>query len=89
MINSKILPLFVFAIMMFCSTMDKVYADNENKAKAYYFAAEESYENGNYGDALKGINKVKSLLGKNNAVSSALTVKIFLVSRNIKKQKKS
>ena len=49
----------------------------QNQAKAYYMQAEDKFYNKNYMDALSAINKTEDLLGKGNAVSSALKVQIY------------
>ncbi|MCG8378051.1 MAG: ankyrin repeat domain-containing protein, partial [Proteobacteria bacterium] len=53
------------------------FADNNKKAKAYYFAAEEAYNNKQYESALNGIKKTEELLGKSNAVLEGLRVKVL------------
>lgn len=58
-----------------------------NQAKAYYFAAEESYKNKKYNDALVALEKVESLLGNSNAVLSALKVKVYYEQKEFIKAK--
>lgn len=58
-----------------------------NQAKAYYFAAEASYKNKEFNDALLALEKVESLLGKSNAVLSALKVKVYFEQKEFAKAK--
>ncbi len=62
-------------------------SNKQNQAKAYYFAAEESYENKNYDAAMKSIKKVEKLLGKSNVTLSALRVKVLFGQRKYKDAK--
>lgn len=75
--NNKTIYLAAVILVINWLGITYVHANNQNRAKAYYFAAEESYENKKYEAALKSIKKVESLLGKSNAALSALTVKIL------------
>jgi len=72
----KIIILLLLTLMMF-SFQSYGQSSRNNQAKAYFFAAQEAFDNGQYDDALTAIDKVESLLGKSNALLSALKVKTY------------
>ncbi|GAA6170692.1 hypothetical protein NBRC116592_03620 [Colwellia sp. KU-HH00111] len=72
----KIIILLLLPIMM-VSLSSHGQSSINNQAKAYYMAAEEAFNNKQYDDALKAVDKVESLLGKSNALLSALKVKTY------------
>jgi len=52
-------------------------SSKNNQAKAYFFAAQEAFDNQQYDDVLTAVAKVESLLGKSNALLSALKIKTY------------
>ena len=72
------LKYLIFCLLLtpyFDATAEK--NTNENKARAYYFAAEEAYAQQKFDDALTAITEAESLLNKSNARISSLRVKIL------------
>lgn len=51
---------------------------NDMQARVYYYSAEEAYSGGHFQDALKALEKAENLLGKGNARTAALRVKILM-----------
>jgi len=64
-------------LILCCLGTSPAYANNQNKAKAYYFSAEDSFNEKNYDDAIKSLKKVEGLLGNSNSTVSALKIKIL------------
>ncbi|GAA6170710.1 hypothetical protein NBRC116592_03800 [Colwellia sp. KU-HH00111] len=64
--------------LLFFSIASHAQSSKNNQAKAYFFAAQEAFESQQYDDALIAIAKVESLLGKSNAMLSALKVKTYV-----------
>jgi len=82
--SGKLVKTSIFTRLFLCALLFSLlsplaFADSKSQmqAKGYYFAAEESFTNGNYDEALGAINKSKSLLGSSNARISAMEIKIL------------
>ena len=82
----KIIILLLLTMLML-SHQSYGQTSKNNQAKAYFFAAQEAFSNKQYDDALKAVDKVESLLGKSNALLSALKVKTYYQQRNFIKAK--
>ena len=74
--------LFVTIFILSCLSTFQVHANNQNKAKAYYFSAEDSFNGKNYNEAIKYLKKVEALLGTSNSRISALKIKILFEQKN-------
>lgn len=80
---------YILILLLFSGFLQS-YAQNSNdKAKAYYFNAEEQYQNKNYNKAIEYCEEVEKLLGNTNACVEALRVKSYYHSGQIEKAKKS
>ncbi|MCG8379750.1 MAG: hypothetical protein MI865_09790, partial [Proteobacteria bacterium] len=80
---------YLFIPLLALLFLTPAFADNNKKAKAYYFAAEEAYNNKQYESALNGIKKTEELLGKSNAVLEALKVKILFEQKQFEAAKQT
>lgn len=84
--NFKI--LFILVGLSICS--QNIHAQNNaERAKAYYFSAEEQYNSGNYAKSLEYCDQVITLLGNTNARIEALRVKSYFSKGDIQKAKES
>lgn len=84
--NFKI--LFILVGLSICS--QNIHAQNNaERAKAYYFSAEEQYNSGNYAKSLEYCDQVITLLGNTNARIEALRVKSYFSKGDIQKAKVS
>ena len=77
MLFKKYITVF---LLLFLFIFKLAYAHNHpdpQEAKGYFFAAVTAYEKKQYDDALHALDKVKKILGKNNARTLALKVKVY------------
>lgn len=75
----RIIALFLFTVFsMMALPAVQAQSGNSAQARAYYFVAEEAYENKNYTDALSSLKKAEELRGRTDARFLALEVKILV-----------
>ena len=81
---TKMIRYITIVIFGFMALSSPLFADNlsQNKAKAYFFVAEDAYISKNYTDALTALVQVQKLLGKSNDRISALKVKIYFAQND-------
>ena len=77
-------------ILFFSNVHTKLYAQaNADKAKAYYYSAENEYKSRNFSKAIEYCRQVEDLLGKTNARLEALRLKSYFDNGDTEKAKTS
>jgi hypothetical protein len=78
-------------LILFCGSIHtKLYAQADaDKAKAYYFSAENEYKSRNFSKAIEYCQQVEDLLGKTNARVEALRLKSYFDNGDTEKAKGS
>lgn len=79
----KIILVLLLPLLMF-SLQSHGQSSKNNQAKAYFFAAQEAFDNKQYDEALNKVLKVETLLGKSNALLSSLKVKVYFEQNRFK-----
>ncbi|MFT7559761.1 MAG: TPR repeat protein [Flavobacteriales bacterium] len=71
------LIFMIFVLNLGFTSMAQAQSQDEKLARAYYFESERAVNIESYSDALLAINKAEELLGKGNASTTAIKVKIY------------
>ena len=74
---NRILGIFLLMLWAGAGSVSVAQPSSSDRARAYYFAAEEAYADKKYDSALSALDKARDLLGGSNARLSALRVKIL------------
>src|SRR5690554_1438367 len=84
------LKLIVLVVILLGSIHTKLYAQaNADKAKAYYYSAENEYKSRNFSKAIEYCQQVEDLLGKTNARVEALRLRSYFDNGDTEKAKGS
>lgn len=83
---NKRLIIILLAILSYSQLVNS--QSNQDKARAYFMEAKSNFEQQEYNDALKNLDKVKEILGASNPMTLSLRYKTYYKLKDYKNAKK-